>query len=188
MRILQGATERMQGHASSSGSMAVALRGATSSTLALSAEKKATVVKLIKYGIRRCEESEGAANRAHQYATQKARDAYEAERDEADKVHSKLKARDATVKKTDRLLSDMRRSDARSWVYNEVKDVYHDIRRALDKYWGDWGLENRPILQRRDKRLCQAQGDRSRVADSNDKTITLLKAIARAAGVEDDIE
>jgi hypothetical protein len=153
--------------------MAVALRGAAVSTTALTAEKKAEVTRLIRDGIRECSEAKDAAGRAHQYAKQEVRDAEAAE---------------TTLENVRRLLCDMRRSDARSWVYDGIDDVYHKTRRILDEDWGDWELEDRAILQRRDNRLCQAQGDHSRVADSSDKTIALLKAIAQALGVEDDDE
>jgi hypothetical protein len=168
--------------------MAVALRGAAVSTTAWTAEQKAEVTRLIRDGIRGCNEAKDAAGRAHQYAKQEFRDAEAAETDKADEDHWNLEAREATLENVRRLLCDMRRSDARSWVYDGIDDVYHKTRRILDEDWGDWELEDRAILQRRDNRLCQAQGDHSRVADSSDKTIALLKAIAQALGVEDDDE
>jgi hypothetical protein len=168
--------------------MAVALRGVAGSTSALSAERKAEVTRLIRDGIRECSEAKDAAGRAHQYAKQEARDAEAAETDRADEDHSNLEAREATLEKTRRLLCDMRRSDARSWVYDKIDDLYHETRRILNEDWGDWELEDRAIPQRRDNRLYQAQGDRSRVADSSDRTIALLKAVAQALGVEDDVE
>jgi hypothetical protein len=168
--------------------MAVALRGAAVSSTALTAEKKAEVMRLIRDGIRECSEAKDAAGRAHQYAKQEVRDAEAAETDKADEDHWNLEAREATLEKIRTLLCDMRRSDARRRVYDGIDDVYHKTRRILDEDWGDWELEDRAILQRRDNRLCQAQGDRSRVADSSDKTIALLKAIAQALGVEDDDE
>jgi hypothetical protein len=146
----------------------IELQNGAGSTSALTAGRKAIVVKLIKEGIWKCNEAKTAAGRAYQYAIQDDRDASKAERDKSDQIRSKLKTRDSTLEKTKILLSDMRQSDARSWVYDEVKDVYHETRKALDKDWADWAAERRVRLERSQARLDKAQSERNSVADSND--------------------
>jgi hypothetical protein len=112
-----GLTCVLQGHATSSRSRAVILRGGRAE---LTPARKVKVTNLIKDGIRDCHEAKYAARKEHLDAREKALEMHETDRNAVQEKFDKLSERADCLDGMKALMGDLRTNRA-------TRDVYHKL-------------------------------------------------------------